>query len=226
MINILMSRSSALVEEWSKDELIKILKPNMRVVVLGFSFFGNLNENDYFLMYGKDSEYFTKISANFSEYNISDVNWIYYYQTKHNEALDLINNADILYLPGGAPDLMFERIKEKELLDALKNFKGIVIGSSAGAMIQLEKYHISPDNEYFKFSEHEGLGYINEFFIEVHYNRRIKQKSSMRKMRKKYLKPIYTIPDDGMVIVKDSKIITLNQAKKYYNKKGINKKEQ
>ena len=226
MINILMSRSSALVEDWSKDELNKILKPNMKVVVLGFSFFGNLTLEEYFLTYGTGSEYFTKINDNFSEFNISEVNWIYYYQTKHDEALDLINNADILYLPGGAPDLMYERIKEKELLEALKTFKGIVIGSSAGAMIQLEKYHISKDNEYFKFSEHKGLGYINEFFIEVHYNRRRKQKSSMRKMRKKYLKPIYTIPDDGMVIVKDSKIITLNQAKKYYNKKGVNKKEQ
>lgn|SRR5690554_1805363 len=226
MINILMSRSSALVEDWSRDELNKILKPNMKAIVLGFSFFGNLNEENYFTMYGKDSEYFTKINDNFSEYNISDVNWIYYYQTNKDEAINLINNADILYLPGGAPDLMFERIKEKELLDALKAFKGIVIGSSAGAMIQLEKYHISPDNEYFKFSEHEGLGYIKDFYIEVHFRRRNKQKSSMRKMRRKYLKPIYTIPDDGMVIIKDNEIKTLKTAKKYYNYKGINKKEQ
>src|SRR5690554_7694124 len=225
MINILMSRSSALNQAWAYDELKQILKPKMKVVVLGFSFFNELTEEEYFSIYDKGTEYYEKIANNFLDYKISDINWIYYYKTDHDEMVEHINNADILYFPGGAPDLMMKRIIEKNILEALKAFKGIVIGSSAGAMIQLEKYHISKDNEYFKFSEHEGLGYINNFFIEVHFRRRKKQKSSMRKMRKKYLKPIYTIPDDGMVIVKDSKIITLNSARKYYNPKGVNKKE-
>lgn len=221
MINILMSRSSALNQAWAYDELKQILKPKMKVVVLGFSFFNELTEEEYFSIYDKGTEYYEKIANNFLDYGIRDTNWIYYYKTDHDEMVERINNADILYFPGGAPDLMMKRIIEKNILEELKAFKGIVIGSSAGAMIQLNKYHISPDNEYFKFEEKTGLGYIDEFFIEVHYRRRKKQKSSMRKMRKKYLKPIYTIPDDGMVIVNNGNIKTLNKAKKMYNKKGI-----
>lgn len=217
MINILMSRSSALIETWSREKLTNILKPNMNVVVLGFSFFGNLSEDKYFEMYDQNSEYYTKIANNFLEYGINNINWIYYFNTSKEESIRLIENADILYLPGGAPDLMIDRIKEKELINQLKAFDGIVIGSSAGAMIQLEKYHISIDNEYKKFSEEEGLGYIKDFFIEVHFRRRKKQKSSMRYMRKKYLKPVYIIPDDGMLIIKDNKVLTLNTAKMYYN---------
>lgn len=218
-----MSRSSALIEDYSYNTLKEILKPNMKAVVVGFSFFGNLTKEEYENMYGKESEYYIKIQNNFLKYNIKDVNWIYYYNQSKEEMIKLIKDADILYFPGGAPDLMMERIKEKEIIGELKNFSKIVIGSSAGAMIQLKHYHISPDNEYFKFSEHKGLGYIDEFFIEVHYNKRKKQKKGMRKMRKTYKKPVYIIPDDGMVIVKDGNIQTLNTAKQFYNKRGINK---
>lgn len=223
MINILMSRSGALNATWAKDELNKHLKPKMKVVIVGFSFFNNLDEVTYFNEYGQNSEYQLKLTNNFLEYGINDINWLYYYQQTKAEMVELINSADVLYFPGGAPDLMFERIKEKAILENLKNFKGIVIGSSAGAMIQLANYHISKDQEYFKFSFNEGLGYLDDFFIEVHYRRRRPQKSSMRKVRKTYKKPVYIIPDDGMIVVSDSQILTLGSAKLYYtkNKKSI-----
>lgn len=221
-INILMSRSSALTAPYAEVVLKDILKKEMNVVVLGFSFFGDLSKEQYFKYYGKDSEYALKIANSFKVYNISNINWLYYFDMSHEESLKLIKNADILYLPGGAPDLMYERIVNKGLLEILSNFNKIIIGSSAGAMIQLSKYHISPDNEYKKFSLNNGLSYLNNFFIEVHYNRRKKQKSSMRKVRRTFKKPIYTIPDDGLLIIKNkSEIITLNTAKKMYNSKGI-----
>ena len=223
MINILMSRSEALVSNYAKDYIKDILKPDMKVIIVFFSYFNNLDEETYFEYYGLESEYLTKIKDNFSEYNITSIEPIYYYNQSREEQLKLINNADVIYFPGGAPDLMMERIKEKELLDAFNNFNKIIIGSSAGAMIQLKNYHISKDNEYFKFKEYEGLNYIDEFFIEVHFERRRPQKSSMRKMHKKYLKPVYIIPDDGMLVVNNKEVISLGSAKKYYNKKGINK---
>lgn len=218
MINILMSRSEALVSDYAVNHISKILKKEMKVAVLGFSFFGLLNEETYFNYYGKDSEYAAKIDNNFEHYGINNINWIYYYQMSKDEMINIIKTSDVLYFPGGAPDLMISRIIEKDILNALKEFKGIVIGSSAGAMIQLNQYHISKDNEYFKFSEHFGLGYIDDFFIEVHFRRRKNQKKTMRQMRKKYLKPVYIIPDDGMIIVNDNKVTTLNSAKMYFNK--------
>lgn len=221
MINILMSRSSALNASWASGTLSNYLKPNMKVAVIGYSFFGNLSEENYFDYYGENSEYQQKINDNFKEYGIKDVKWVYYYNQSLEEMTKIIKDSNILYFPGGAPDLMFDRINEKGLVDVLKAHEGIVIGSSAGAMIQLEKYHISPDNEYFKFSLHEGLGYLKDFFIEVHYRRRVKQKSSLRKMRRLFGKDIYTISDDGILVVDNNKFICLNEAKHFSNKKGI-----
>lgn len=220
-INVLMSRSGGLTAAYAIDELKKIIKPKMKVAIIGFSFFNNLSEEDYFNYYGKDSEYAMKMAELFKFYDVTDVNWIFYYKQSLDEQIKLINDADILYYPGGAPDLMFERIKEKNLLEKLKAFKGIIIGSSAGAMIQLETYHISKDNEYSKFSLNEGLGYINNFFIEVHYRRRKKQKSSLRKMNKTFKKPLYIIPDDGILIYKDNAVATLGSAKMAYDGKGV-----
>lgn len=220
-LNVLMSRSNSLVERTTYEYLKNYLKEDMKVVIIGFSFFGNLSSEAYFNYYGKDSEYALKMEELFRVYNISNINWIYYYDMDFDLSVKLINEADIIYFPGGAPDLMMERIIEKNLLEVLKNHDKITIGSSAGAMIQLGMYHISKDNEYFKFSLHEGLGYLNDFFIEVHYARRKPQKSSMRKMRKTYLKPVYVIPDDGVLIVDKNQVVTLNTARKYYSKKGI-----
>ncbi|WP_162140094.1 Type 1 glutamine amidotransferase-like domain-containing protein [Haploplasma axanthum] len=221
MVNVLISRTSIISTPWAIRELEKYFRKDMKVVVLAFSFFGNLTEEEYFNEYGIDSIQDIKVRNTFELFGIKDVKWIYYYKQSNKEAINLINNADILYLPGGAPDLMMERINEKGLLSSLKNFKNIVVGSSAGAMIQLERYHISKDNEYNKFAIHEGLEYINDFFIEVHFRNRKKQKSSMRRMRKEFKKPVYIIPDDGMIIVDDKKIKTINSAKKYYDRKGI-----
>jgi len=223
MINVLMSRSGALIEDYAFKHLKDVLKPNMNVLVIGFSFFGILDEKSYFDMYDSNSEYYLKIQNNFKFYGIDNVNWLYYYNQSKEEMINLIKNADVIYFPGGAPDLMMERIIEKDILKPLKEFNKIVIGSSAGAMIQLKHYHISPDQEYFKFSEHEGLGYIDDFFIEVHYAKRKKQKKAMRRMRKTYLKEVYTIPDDGMLIVNNNEIKVLNSARKFYNRRGINK---
>src|SRR5690625_1183616 len=279
MINVLMSRSGALIEDYAFKHLKDVLKPNMNVLVIGFSFFGILDEKSYFDMYDSNSEYYLKIQNNFKFYGIDNVNWLYYYNQSKEQMINLIKNADVIYFPGGAPDLMMERIIEKDILKPLKEFNKIVIGSSAGAMIQLKHYHISPDQEYFKysehkglgyiediyieihyykkkkqqkfnilligtyekkmiklkyynistdkdyfkFSEHEGLGYIDDFFIEVHYAKRKKQKKAMRRMRKTYLKEVYTIPDDGMLIVNNNEIKVLNSARKFYNRRGINK---
>ena len=120
----------------------------------------------------------------FLNYGIKEeqVNWIYYKQTKYTDALKLIENADIIYFPGGAPDLMMQRIKDENLLTPLKQFKGIVMGSSAGAMIQFDTYHISKDQDYFKYSLHTGLGYLDNFMIEVHYRRRKQQKKRYAKI--------------------------------------------
>ena len=46
---------------------------------------------------------------------------------------------------------------------------GVMMGYSAGAVIQLAEYHLSPDDVYPEFEYYEGLPCLNDFYMEVHY---------------------------------------------------------
>lgn len=224
MINVLMSRG-ILGSDMLYDELKDIIKKEHKVAVLLYSFFEKdlRDEADYHAYYEKGSEYYEKMVASFSPYGISEPQllWINYFKTPVADAIDMIKHSDIIYFPGGAPDEMMKRIKEKGLLEVIEAHKKIYIGSSAGAMIQMQQYHISKDDDYQSFSYQNGLNLLKGFSVEVHYRRRKKQKSGMRKVFRAFRHPIFTIPDDGALIVYDDEIIMLGSTDLTYDHKGI-----
>ena len=90
-------------------------------------------------------------------------------------------------------------------------------------MIQFHTYHISKDTDYKTFRYEEGLNLLSGFSVEVHFRRRKVQKSGMRKVFRAYKHPIFTIPDDGALIVKEEEIIMLGTTELMYGTKGISK---
>ncbi|AUD65342.1 hypothetical protein BK011_06440 [Tenericutes bacterium MZ-XQ] len=227
MIHVLTSRG-ILRESFMVDALKEIIKKEHKVCVVALSFFQKhiYTIEAYDAYYKKGGEYYQKMIDSFEPYGIPEkhISFVYYYDMSKEEAKKKIDQADIIYFPGGAPDLMMERIKEFELKEHLENQKKIFIGSSAGAMIQFSNYHISPDLDYDKFSLHEGLDLIDNFIIEVHYRRRKKQKSALRKMYRSTHKPIFAIPDDGAIIYDHKQLKLLGSAKQLYNHRGVIRK--
>ena len=130
----------------------------------------------------------------------------------------------MLFFPGGSPDQMMDRLKKHDLIEKIKKFNGITIGSSAGAMIHLDKAHIYKDNDYKKFSYVKGLNFIKGFDFSVHYRRKVQQKKAIRKVWKEKPRDIYSIPDDGGLFYDQGEIHLLGSAKKIYDKSGIIKK--
>jgi len=224
MINILLSRG-ILHHPLIFHEVKTYIKKTDRVVVLAFSFFNHQfsNPQEYHLFYEKNGEYYQKMIDTFAPYGIMEdqISWINYYKDTQESAIQKIKEADIIYFPGGAPDLMMERICAFGLKDVIESFQKTYIGSSAGAMIQCKNYHISKDSDYPSFSYKEGLSLCTGFSIEVHYQRRKKQKSGMRKVFRAYKHPIYAIPDDGALIVDHGNIKTIKSAFLMYDHKGV-----
>lgn len=221
MINILMSRgilASPQVYQKAKN----YIKPNMKVLIIYFSYFSKHlpNKAAYDIFYDYHGEYHQKMLNTFATYEISEKNVLVldYFKDDYETATKKITSVDILYFPGGSPVEMMQRFAEKKILDALQQFKGIIVGSSAGAMIQNDYYHISPDLDFHKFSINQGIGYIKEFGIEVHFRRRLKQKKALRKTANLLDRPIYVIPDDSAVIKDDVNIMCIKNAKLYYQK--------
>ena len=51
----------------------------------------------------------------------------------------------------------------------IKESNALIIGASAGALIQIDHYHITPDDDYPIYQYQRGLGLVNGFEVEVHY---------------------------------------------------------
>ena len=141
-----------------------------------------------------------------------DIHFVNYFADTKESAANKIRNADILYFTGGLPDAMMERLAEFELVEILREFDGVVMGCSAGAMMQLAQYHITPDQDYPEFGYYPGIPWLKDFYVEVHYEQTELQKSSIRRVLAERKKPVCaTYHNRGAVIVENGAVKLLGE---------------
>ena len=207
MVNILLD-----VLDFSADflcgELRHYIHPEDHVVVLAFSYRDSVVScrADWATLYGKPKGlYYETMVAPFLKYGIPETNirFIDYYIDTPSTAAALIQKADILYLPGGLPDRMLERIDDFELRETLLRFQGVLMGYSAGALVQLREYHLSPDQDYPEFVYYDGLPILKDFYLEVHYENTHVQNQAIRRVLKERGKLVYATVTDRSAIVID-----------------------
>ena len=220
MINILLEGYD-IDATWLYDELKNYIKPLHKVVVVAFSFRDNQVKSleDWELLYNKrNGRFYGSIVGGFNAYGISkdNITFINYFTDTKQSADEKIKNADIIYFPGGLPDKMMERIKEFELYDVLMNHNGIVMGFSAGALIQLAEYHLSPDDDYPEFKYCDGLPYLNNFYLEVHYENKNAQRLAIQRVLNERGKRVYaTVCMKGAILVDNGSIKLLGDVESY-----------
>ena len=222
MINILLEGYD-IDTFWLYDELKKYIKPSHSVAVVAFSFRDNRVKSitDWNLLYSKkNGKFYDGITDGFASYGIPEENitFINYFEDTKESAARKIEKADIVYFPGGLPDRMMDRIKEFDLYDTLMKHDGIVMGYSAGAVIQLSEYHLSPDADYSEFRYYNGLPYLKDFYVEVHYEGTDIQNDTIRRVIDERGKTVYaTVLRSGAILVDNGKIKLIGNVK-IYNK--------
>jgi peptidase E len=212
MVNMLFSLYN-FHEKWVKDEVKKYINYNDKVLIIPFSFGEKIsNHTEWQCAYNReDGGYYKSIVLPFLSYGIKEENisWINYFKDTKEEAKEKVRNSDIIFFTGGLPDKMMERLEEFHLVNEIENFKGIIIGSSAGAMIQISEYHITPDKDYNTFSYNKGLNLIKDFNIEVHYEETDIQKHYINKVLDEKIDTVYAIKDTGGIIIDNEKVTLL-----------------
>ena len=132
---------------------------------------------------------FKKIDIIFKEYYILD---------KVDE--EIINKSDIIYLSGGIPKEKMNKLKAFK--DILKNYNGIIIGTSAGSMNQATQVTYLDED---KLISYEGLGLTN-ILIYPHFNINdeslVKEVSEVSKHQK-----IYCLPNESFIKIENDNII-------------------
>lgn len=220
MVNILLEGID-LSSDYLREELRKYIKPEHHIVNVAFSFKDAQVQSlsDWNALYSKDhGMYYDGIVGAFAEFGIPEENMVFinYFTDTKETAAEKIRNADIIYFPGGLPDRMMDRIKEFDLQDVLLQHTGIIMGFSAGALIQLEEYDLSPDKDYPQFGYYEGLPYLRDFYLEVHYEGTEVQDRAIQQVLTERRKPVYaTAHNNGAIIVDDGKIKLLGNVKKF-----------
>lgn len=204
---------------WLFKDLQKYIYPDNKVVVIAFSFRDNRVKNldDWNLLYSKVSgKLYHGIVGSFQRYGIyeENISILNYFTDTESSALDKIKSADIVYFLGGLPDRMMDRIQEFGLYDVLLHHEGVIMGYSAGAVIQLAEYHLSPDSDYPEFSYYKGIPYLKDFYLEVHYEGTDIQKNSIKRVLKECSKTVYAIcAGKGAIIVDNGSIHTIGDVK-------------
>ena len=222
MINILLEGFD-IDAPWLYDELKNYIKPDHSVAVVAFSFRDNRvkTSSDWDALYSKENgKFYSGIVGGFMAYGISEnnISFVNYFADTKEPAAAKILSSDIVYFLGGLPDRMMDRINEFDLYNILLNHKGIVMGYSAGAVIQLSEYHLSPDDDYPEFKFYNGIPYLKDFYLEVHYEGTEAQQDSIKRVIQERGKTVYaTAVRAGAILVDNGNIKLLGDVRVFDN---------
>ncbi len=217
-VHVLMN-SGEIDSKWVYPMLKDKIHPTDEVCVLALSFFDDTNNiDDWNKQFKKGIGMWYRANTDvFFRYGLKEnqIHWVNYFTDSRETILKKIQYSNILMIPGGAPDLFIKRIRALKLKKVLKEYRGLMIGYSAGAMVQLDSYHITPDRDYPDFSYQNGFGSITGFDIEVHYHASNHQKDYIRKVLAEKKRDIYAIYEDGGVMVEKNAIRMFGRVDKY-----------
>lgn len=194
-------------EDWMFSELKPFLHPEQKVVVFPFSFNEDWIscEEDWNNCYSATTgKYYRENVAPFEAYNIelSNITFLNYFKDSPETMKNIINESDVLFFTGGLPEKAVERIERLGLKESIANHKGIKIGVSAGAMMHLSHFYVSPDKDYPELKYFDGLGTINDSaYVEVHFDsENIDQTDAVKHALENHATTVYAIGERGCLM--------------------------
>ena len=205
MINVLLNYYN-FDGDWAYERLQPYVKGHMLIVPLAYREHDIYDEQTWQSVYGVGGTKYDNIMRPFARFGIdnADIDWLDYYDSK--DKLAQIASADVLFFTGGMPEKAIVRLAELNLTDAVKHFDGVVMGASAGAMLQLSRYHVTPDEDYDSYGLWNGLGLVHGFDLEVHFLATELQRQCTARAARELGVPIYQMWHEGGLIVCDGKV--------------------
>lgn len=189
-----------------KSKLNKIINKNFKVAILPWAFATEIDSdilnNDFFK---KGERRYNKYVNPLKELGIDEKN-IYVcdcYKDSKDKLADILNDSDVLVIPGGNPEMLFKKVlHDTELIYNIKRFKGIIIGESAGTELQLKRYFITAKNNYYGyFAFYDGFGVLDDpFYMDVHSIDEEDYLNKLQEVSNNNNKDVYAIFDDGAII--------------------------
>ena len=120
------------------------------------------------------------------------------------ECQALTKNASAIFLMGGSPHLQMEFIKANGLLPILRQFNGVIMGISAGAMSMAEHTFYSADKNFNISHIHKGIG-LADISVAPHFFPDDEALLIDDILSFSYIIDIYAMCDDSAILFFDGK---------------------
>ncbi len=197
--------------DWARPHLQNLFKslPHVLILPLAYREIQAWDDQSWQSIYGVGGEKYANILNPFLSYGYRerDIEWFNPYRAEsHDRQLD---RAELLFFTGGMPEKALARLAQLGLTDKILNFDGIVAGASAGAMLQLDTYHITPDEDYADYGIWHGLGLVRGLDLEVHYLDTPLQNECALRAHKQHGMPVYKMWHEGGLLVQNDKVTVL-----------------
>lgn len=209
-------------EDWAHDKLAPYIKPDSKVTIVPYAYRNHevACDADWQGLYGVNGDKYPNCIAPFLAYGVKeeDISWVNYFTDDSKTSKEKIQSADIVMFTGGLPEKITERLESQGLTDAVKNFNGVLIGVSAGAMFQFATYHITPDDDYDSYGIYHGVGILDGFDLEVHYTHSEIQQQCTQRALKELGVPVYAMYHCGGLLIVDNHITVMGDVDIHINK--------
>lgn len=213
MVNVLLNYYN-FDGEWAREKLSPYVHGKVLIVPLAFREWEINDDASWQTIYGEGGEKHDNIMRPFYAYGIerSDIKWLNYFDKSADHLAELAE-ADVLFFTGGMPEKAVARIDELGLRTAIQNFDGVVMGASAGAMLQLARYHVTPDEDYAEYGLYDGLGLVGGIDLEVHFLDTELQNACTKRATGDLGLPVYQMRHEGGVLVDGGNVVPMGQVR-------------
>jgi dipeptidase E len=135
------------------------------------------------------------------------------YSCTIEEIKERISQADLIYLTGGVPTVLVERLKKSGVRNLLRDFKGIIVGRSAGALALCRKCIVTCR----RTSEIKiiyGLGLV-DLTLKAHY--KLGKDEKLVGLSK--TEDVFAVPKDSAIVYDNGKLSFINNVYLFCNGK-------
>ena len=152
-------------------------------------------------------DYFRSLGA-------STVNTVDYSCTLE-EIKEKISESDLVYLTGGVPTVLVERLKKSGIRSLLKDFEGVIVGRSAGALALCRKCVITCRSTS-EIKVIDGLGLV-DLTLKAHY--KVVKEEKLKELSK--TQDIFAVPKGSAIVYDNGNLSAINKV--YFFQKGEGK---
>jgi len=118
------------------------------------------------------------------------------------ECLGLVSDASVIFLMGGTTFLQFEFLQKNDLIPALKQFDGVIMGLSAGSINMAVNSFYSADKDCSRTHIYKGIG-LSDVSIEPHFMIENKDLLDNDILPFSEIIDIYAMCDDSAILVRN-----------------------